>query len=458
MGVRGMAAAALVWVTSAVCAAQALFPSADLIDVRLEAPFDQLFGDRSGDVSVRGVLTYTRGDASTAADVEVSTRGHTSLRETECQFPKLRIEFAGARRPRPAGTGEQERQASPFDDLESVKIGTHCGESPDERLTPRFGRLANEKSPHREAFVYRLLEVMGVPAPSARPARIEYVFASAARPPLRRNAMFLEDDEQLKRRYAAEHEIPESRFRSAREVFNPSDTVRVAFAQAMIGNFDWCLRMSESDTYRCNARHPLWNIKALVREDGRTIPVIHDFDLAGMVVGRHTWFDTVFNDEFAPSRVEIEVLSQVQRTRTLFPRAELDRARHAFVGRKNGAYAALDTSRLDEEGRAIAKAYLDAFFAAIEDDGAFYRPVVVNPEARIYVDAGAKQTACGDGRIPVGTPVKQAAPGTATGAATDDLVQVIVLDALWHWTRRCDAVRTGSVWLARGAIDTNYPM
>ena len=152
------------------------------------------------------------------------------------------------------------------------------------------------------------------------------------------------------------------------------------------------------------------------------------------------------------------MLSQVQRTRTLFPRAELDRARHAFVARKSAAYEALAGSHIDEEGRRIAKEYLDAFFGAIDDDGAFYRPVVVDPEARMYVDAGAKQAACGDGRIPVGTPVTYVASGTATSRPRDDLVQIVVLDVLWHWTRRCDAVREGSVWISRGAIGTNYPM
>ena len=83
-------------------------------------------------------------------------------------------------------------------------------------------------------------------------------------------------------------------FTTARELFAPADTARLAFAEAMIGNFDWCLRFYADDTYRCDAKQPLWNISAFKRDDGRALPVIADFDLAGMVVGSHNWFDQVY--------------------------------------------------------------------------------------------------------------------------------------------------------------------
>ena len=87
-----------------------------------------------------------------------------------------------------------------------------------------------------------------------------------------------------------------------------------------------------------------------------------DFDLAGMVVGRHPFFNKILNRAFVPSKseIEIEVLSQVQRTRSLFPRATLDAERRHFVDRKPALYAALDSATVDAKGREIARAYLDS--------------------------------------------------------------------------------------------------
>src|SRR5205807_8001401 len=98
---------------------------------------------------------------TTIDGVTFTVRGHTSARETECTFPKLKLQF-------PAGSG-----------LHNLKIGTHCGESRGDDVTPKYGRLPNDRAPHREAAVDRLLEAIGLPAFKARPARITYVDTGA---------------------------------------------------------------------------------------------------------------------------------------------------------------------------------------------------------------------------------------------------------------------------------------
>jgi hypothetical protein len=73
----------------------------------------------------------------------------------------------------------------------------------------------------------------------------------------------------------------------------------------------------------------------------------------------------VFNAEFVPShsQVDTEVLAQVQRTRSLFTRSELDAARREFVKRRPEAYQALDSAVLDAAGKQKAREYLDSFHA-----------------------------------------------------------------------------------------------
>jgi hypothetical protein len=417
-----------------------IFAGQDVVAVTLEAPFDELIAKSrtDEDFSVSGTLTYSdprTGRETSLKDVKISTRGHTSRREAECEFPKLKLDFTGAAQQELFGT--------------SIKVGTHCGDKRDGELTPKYGRWPNEKAVHREAFVYRLLAAMEVPTLQARSARITYVFGT--REPLTRNAMFLEDEEQATARLGGTGQIAPDRFTSASEMFTPSDTARLAFAHAMIGNFDWCLRMFPGDKYRCNDTNPIWNTTGVEREGGKALPIVQDFDLAGMVTGRHIWFHEVFNEAFAGSQAEVEVLAQVQRTRSLFARAELDQARAAFVERKPKAYEVVSQSLVDEEGRRLARLYLDAFFAAIESDQAFYRPVVIAKDARMYADAARAQPMCGTGTVPAGTPVS--APLESAG----NMLRVMVLDALWSLPRRCEAVRKNAVWIQSDAIGSDYP-
>ena len=357
-----------------------LFSARTTLDLTLKAPLrgGLRTAARQGRLRGSGGTRLPRsqdGSDVVISGVELSVRGHTSRRESECQFPKLKLAF---------GKKETTRDESIFAGLEGLRIGTHCGENEGEQLTSKYGRLANEKSPPREAFVYRLLEAMGVPTLRARPARIAYVDTTRGElPPVVRNALLLEDDDDVKRRIGATGEITMEQFTTARELFAPADTARLAFAQAMIANFDWCLRFYPEDTYRCDAREPLWNISAFKRADGPAVPVIADFDLAGMVVGRHNWFDKVYFAGFVPSHssIEVEVLSQLQRTRSLFSRVQLDDMRRYFLSRRSAAYDALEQSPLDARGRELAIQHLDAFFAGLADE-AFYRPVVARPRHR----------------------------------------------------------------------------
>ena len=138
------------------------------------------------------------------------------------------------------------------------------------------------------------------------------------------------------------------------------------------------------------------------------LPLMYDFDITGMVTGPHNWFPRVFNEGFlaSRSRAEIQAMAQVQRTRSLFSRAELNAARQHFMAKKAAIDTALGEAALDPDSRAIIKSYIDGFFRAIETDAAFYRPVVTAPNVMAYLDAGRTKPAC-DVPIAVGNPVAE---------------------------------------------------
>jgi hypothetical protein len=436
-----------------------VFSSDEVLALTLSAPFNDLsqHGRSEDGYSVTGTLSYSSAGRDVTLDrVEIGLRGHTSIRETECAFPKLKVDF-----PKDAGAAQVE--ATIFSGLKGIKIGTHCGESTDGTLTAKYGRLPNQLAPHREATVYQLLHAIGVPASKARPAKISYVYTDAQpgrtpdqRRPIVRNAMLLENTGATLKRLGATSELTEAQFTNARERFTPEDTAMLAFAEAMIGNFDWCVRMFKGDTYRCDDRHPLWNVTAAVDPSGRARPIMYDFDVSGMVAGRHQWLADVLNTGFSKSgsAVEVEVVSQVQRTRSLFDRAVLDAARHRFEQRKGEAYRALESAAVDQQGRNQIAQYLDAFYNAIGSDEAFYRPVVTVKGTTAYADAVGNAPAClNNSVIPVGTPVSE--PIEHNGQR----VKVSILDALWHWAPpvKCDAIHSGTVWVEGSAIGTDFP-
>jgi hypothetical protein len=223
----------------------------------------------------------------------------------------------------------------------------------------------------------------------------------------------------------------------------------------MLGNFDWCLRFEPGDRYRCDDRHPLWNMLALVRDSGPALPVIYDFDLSGFVVPRHVWFTQAFSEEFLPSRSrpEIEVLSQLQRTRALFPRELLDQTRRHFIDRKGAAFRAVHEAVVDDGGRQLAQTYLTAFYQFLSDEE-FYRRAVIAKDTRAFLDAAQSRPACGTAsQVPVGTTVGE--PLARSGG----MVKVRLLDVFWQWTppSECKVIHQQPVWIRADAIGTNYP-
>jgi hypothetical protein len=321
-------------------ATSALFSGSEPLQLEIDAPLrDLLTHLRADDYAVSGALTVVVDGKPVRIDgVKISLRGHTSRAETECDFPKFKVAF-------PEGTRDK---VPLFAGLHSIKLGTHCGEAADGKLTPKYGRLANEHSPLREAFVYHLLAAVEVPTLLARRARITYRDTAGGQQPLVRNALVIEDQDDAVRRVGGTREIVETEFKNARDQLTPADTSRLAFAEALIGNFDWCLKMTADDTYRCDARHPLWNIVAADRGGGKVVPLIYDFDVAGIVTGRHLWFKDTFARAFAPSasETEIAVIAQLQRARALFARKDLDETRAAFVARKPQALQALAAAEM----------------------------------------------------------------------------------------------------------------
>jgi len=167
-----------------------------VVTLRLEAPFDELFqtSKTTPDYAVDGMLTDGTG---APGPVKISVRGHTSRRETECVFPKLKVQRA---------------------DGTTLRLGTHCGEATGNKLSAKYGRLPNEKSPWREVAIYQILDALGVPALRAKAARVTYLYPDGRS--IERNALIIEDDDDAAKRMGGTKTVEPEEFTTADQMFN----------------------------------------------------------------------------------------------------------------------------------------------------------------------------------------------------------------------------------------------
>ena len=82
-----------------------------------------------------------------------------------------------------------------------------------------------------------------------------------------------------------------------------------------------------------------------------------------------------------------------------------------------------------------------------------HRPVVTATDARLYASENRDAVCAARGPAPPGTPVSEPLQTRGT------LMQVLVLDALWHWAppAKCPAVHEGPVWIETSAVSRSFP-
>jgi hypothetical protein len=372
-----------------------LFQSQDILSMRLEAPLQDLFdqipkpvadeyapgGFQVPDVSslsTKGKLVYTDAKGAHRVPVTITLRGNTSL--FELPFPKLTLDVA-----------KPDAKGTIFEHSKKLKLGTHGGET--DRLTP-LGRRINQESTHREAFVYALLDSLGIPTLKTRPALMTYldtgtkkVAQASPAGELVRKAFFLEDDDDAAQRYGATvlDEAADGGLDAIGDEFDWVDVERIGLAEALVGNVDWQLDRA------------LWNVKAFKQANGHVIFAPYDFDLAATV--------TAFEPEAPPlffPKESVEVRNEAVLLNTLrangFEKKTLEAALASLVAKRGAAEAAIAASSLAAADKAIMKKHLDAFYAAAAPEK-FYLPGTTGP-APVFTDATLKTRLLADGADP----------------------------------------------------------
>jgi hypothetical protein len=299
-----------------------LFADEAPLELTLAADLGRLRRDLSEKAPWRpGTLTYADPDGRPrAVPVGLRTRGVWRLKH--CQFPPLRLNFAGA-----AARG------TVFEGLDKPKMVNYCRDA-----------ASYEQLVLQELQLYRAFALLTPASHRARLARVTYVDAAKqGRPLTTRYAILLEEPKSVAARVGGR--TLDAKGARAGDL-EPYQAVLAGVFQYMVGNHDWSTA----------GRH---NAELMHDSAGAVLLVPYDFDFTGAVNAPYATVD--------PKLRINRVRDRLYRGHCA-PAADYERAFARFRERKDAIYAlwADPVGRLVEPGRARETlAYFDEFYATI---------------------------------------------------------------------------------------------
>ena len=247
------ALAAAAFFTPSAAQAQApapLFASDQPIHISISAPISTLLRNRALGTTVSGTLVDPAGQS---LPVSLSIRSTTRRNADVCDFPPLRVSFAGRAAPTSLFAGQNR-----------LKLVTHCGNG-----------AGAQQYVLLEYAAYRMLNQLTPRSFRVRLANIDYR-DSSGRPIVTRYGFFIEPLKDLARRNGTRPLQTQAMIPI--QDLSPADSARYALFQHMIANHDWSMRAPSVGKDCCHNAEMLGTLTP-----GGAIPVPYDFDYSGMV-------------------------------------------------------------------------------------------------------------------------------------------------------------------------------
>lgn len=364
-------------------------------DPRQSSPAQTVLQDKKERKYVAGKIAFSSQGKDYAIPVKVYARGQTSLQD--CSFPKLRIRWE-----------KKDLAATPLAGVDGWRINTHCA---DPKVSPNteMGRVAGDRGPVREFFVYRVQELFGLHPLKNRLEEIRYKDTSGGRASsLTHQALILETGDDLGARLGGtvlEEEDLQTDDGTVAPRFGEfmekerKKLHRIALFQTLILNADYGLRFPDllgEEHFNRIVPPGFRNMFYLKQENsaGEVIPTDYDvsmfvtqetFGLDGLI--KKEWLDCDYGPCFT-------YFTQLQKWRSFFSKDEWGEMKKEFVAKKPRlrALIAEETRLLPEERGYFLKA-MNAFYQQL--DRMFQVPVIVHPQVKVIADAAA-DIACGD--------------------------------------------------------------
>jgi hypothetical protein len=304
-----------------------LFQTADPLSFTLTADFRAVDRDRdpSSTKLYPATITFAQPDGSTVSrPLQVRGRGHTRRDPKLCDFQPLRLDFA-----------KGEMKGTVFAGQGALKLVTHC------RSAALF-----EQYVLREYTAYRIFNLLTPRSFRVRLAKATYVDAVTGKRTEERNAMFLEDADDVAKRL--DGRVDERRIFGFPRLDTEQLTLVTLF-EYLIGNTDVAFA----------AQH---NIRVVETIEGKWYPVPYDFDYSGVVNTSYAAVDR----KRTPGLYSVRDRVYIGPCRTA---AELEPHFAKFRELRTAVYALYDEPALTDASRRSARSYLDAFYRTIDFPG-----------------------------------------------------------------------------------------
>jgi hypothetical protein len=231
-----------------------IFQQDDALQVRIEAPFQDIFRSR-GDAAEYFPATLYYSDSEgmeVATTLRIKTRGNFRNREDVCSFPPLMLDF-------PRG----EMGATIFNGENRLKLVTHCQQ-----------RSRYYEYVLLEYLNYRVLNLLTDYSLKVRLLEVNYVNTDGAKTLANTYGFLLEDIERMAERLQLDEvELKQMDV----SWYDEEQEVLVALFQYLLGNTDWSLVLGDPDEACCHNVYPLQGKYTSL------LPVPYDFDVTGIV-------------------------------------------------------------------------------------------------------------------------------------------------------------------------------
>lgn len=312
-----------------------LFKSDDPLDplvMTLRADISWLRDKRPDEEQTEGTVSVTGADgAQVTVPVKVRTRGNFRRDKRNCNFPPLRLNFAG-----------KEVKGTVFEGQDKLKLVTPCRDNSD----------TYQQYVLQEYLVYKVGELLTPVSFRVHLVKITYEDPDGGYDTRTETAFLIEDDEQMAARNRAQV-MDWEQFHPAR--MDGEHAVLEDLWQFMIGNTDYSA--------------PFFHNFTLVRtEDAHYLPVAYDFDFSGAV-----------NARYASPDPQLDIRNVRQRVYRGFCRPNVDYAPviQLFNDKRDAIRALYEgMPGLEDKQRERVLKYYDDFYDIINDPKKFDREVI----------------------------------------------------------------------------------
>ena len=229
-----------------------LFQSADVLDITLTGPFEQIDRERDKEQEYEGTLSYLAADGSEVSlEASFEVRGNYRLRKEVCSYSQLWVDLR-----------RRELPGTVFEGQNQLKLVVQC-------------RAASNYRDYivKEFLAYQMFDRLAAPGFGARLVNVTYNYSDDEGESRNHLGLLIENKDTVAERAGATNvELNRVNLSS----LEPYQSTMVGLFMMMIGNTDFSLAAAPEGEECCH------NAK-LLDVNGSFVPIPYDFDASGFV-------------------------------------------------------------------------------------------------------------------------------------------------------------------------------